>query len=402
MAELIFEDLAFMEKKDLVVVTFLDFFYFEISKDKLLKIASFEVSKHKIAFECSQERAEHKLNQLISNGIEQNLISKITGRRTIYIHRNSGIPLIGTNYFGIVDRGSSLIEIKPVTGCNLNCCYCSVDEGPLSKTRIVDFVVEKDYLLQEIKKVVDFKAINGIEIHIGTQGEPLLYKPLIELILGLREIKHISTISMDTNGVMLSKEKINALISAGLTRFNLSINAITPNIAKRVASAAYDVKKVLKNAAYIAKKAAIILTPVYIPGINDEEMPNIIEFAIKHNAQIGIQNFLCYDHGRNPVNEKKFDEFYAQLKVWEIKYGVKLIHSADDFAIKPSKSLPKPFKKGDMIRAVIACPGRLSREMLAAAKDRVISVPHCHVKIGKEISLRIIRSKHNIFSGIVN
>ena len=63
----------------------------------------------------------------------------------MYIHQNSGIPLIGTNYFGLVDRDTNIIEFKPITSCNIDCIYCSVAQ----EKRVMDYVVEKDYLVQE-------------------------------------------------------------------------------------------------------------------------------------------------------------------------------------------------------------------------------------------------------------
>jgi len=400
MTDLAFQDLAFCDQKDKIIVSFLDIFYVAFAKKTLEKIAPFSIDKHTITFDCSPKRAEHKFNSLLSTALQHDLKNKITGRKTIYIHKDSGIPLIGTNYFGIVDRGSSLLELKPITGCNLTCCYCSVDEGPHSKTRMVDFVVEADYLIAETSKVIAYKGIDGIEIHIGCQGEPLLYKNLEQLITGLHALKQVSVISMDTNGVMLTEEKVDSLIKAGLNRFNVSLNAISQEIATKIAGT-YSNEKVLKIAAYIAQKTSLILTPVWIFGMNDSEIPKILEFAKKLKASIGIQNFLCYKFGRNPVKEKSFEEFYAELKRLEKKYHVKLIHTAADFTIKPAKELPKPFKKGDTIDAVIMCEGRLAHEMLAVAQDRVIAIQHCTEKIGKRVMVRILRSKHNIFTGIL-
>ena len=57
--------------------------------------------------------------------------------------------------------------------------------------------------------------------------------------------------------------------------------------------------------------------------------------------------------------------------------------------------LPKPFKKDQVIEAEIALPGRIGNEMLAVAKDRLISVPECFKEIGAKVKLKIKRTKHN-------
>ncbi|HDD34251.1 MAG TPA: radical SAM protein, partial [Thermofilaceae archaeon] len=45
------------------------------------------------------------------------------------------IPLIGHLAFGIVDRGTNLLQIRPTSSCPLSCVFCSVDAGPASKRR---------------------------------------------------------------------------------------------------------------------------------------------------------------------------------------------------------------------------------------------------------------------------
>lgn len=391
MAELTFHDLSFEDQKDKIRINFLRLFYFDLDKKDLNKISDFIVDKNKITFKDIKEiKASKKFNFLLSEGFKT-LKNRLNGKKTIYIHKNSGIPLIGNGAFGIVDRGTSLIELKPITSCNLECVYCSVDESK----RAIDFVVEKDYLVDELKKLVKFKGIYSIEVHIGTQGEPLLYAPLVELIKDISSIKQVKTISMDTNGVMLSNKKIDEIVKAGLTRFNFSINAMDPKKAEKIAGSHYNINAIRKTAGYIAKKSSIMITPVMIPGMNEEEMPKIIEFAIEIKAELGIQNFLPYRFGRNPAKPMNFGVFYEKLKEWEKRYGVRLIKTEEDFDIKETKGLPKPFKKGEIVKARIVCPDRLPNASIAVSRERTISIPNCH-KEG-EVKLKITRTKHNIF-----
>lgn len=401
MAELKFMELDFEEEKEKIRINFLRNYYTQISKEELRKISDFLVNGNIIDFKgVSIESAGKKFNFILLKAFE-NLRNKITGKKTTYIHQNSGIPLIGNVSFGIVDRDTSLIEIKPATGCNLNCIYCSVNQD----LRERDFVIEKDYLVQELKKLIEFKAEKNIEVHIGVNGEPLLYAPLCSLIKDISGIKEVSRISMDTNGTLLSEKKADELIKAGLTQFNLSINAIDAEIAKKIAGTAYKISDALNIAGYIAKKCDIIITPVLIPGINEPEIPKIIEFAKSLKAKnknlpvVGIQNFLNYRFGKNPVKQIKFEEFYKRMKELENKHRIRLIFSEKDFGIRKTKKLPKPFKKGDRIDARIACNGRQNNEMIAAAKQRTITIPECSYSANRAVKIEITRSKHNIFFG---
>ena len=400
MAKLGFKDLTFEDNKDQIKINFLKIFYFYLDKNTLKKISKFKIKKNKIIFEnISEQKAQRKFNFLLEQGFK-NLINKITGRKTIYVHKNSDIPLIGSIYFGIIDRGTNIIEIRPITGCNLNCIYCSVDEG-IPSNRKIDFVVEKDYLVNEVKKLVGFKEIPDIEVHINAQGEPLLYSEIADLIKGIRKIKAVKTISLDTNGTLLTKSLVDRLAEAGLTRVNLSLNALSLDTAKKIANKLYNLKKVLEIAAYIPKRMDLIVAPVLIPGYNDNEMPKLIEFAKKIKAgkncpPIGIQSFLGYKFGRNPVKAMTIEDFFKKIKELEKKHNIELIVK-EGFEILKARELPKPFKRKEVIEAEIVLPGRLNNEKLAMSRNRIISVPNCY-KEGR-VKIRITRAKHNIFFG---
>jgi uncharacterized Fe-S cluster-containing radical SAM superfamily enzyme len=189
------------------------------------------------------------------------------------------------------------------------------------------------------------------------------------------------------------------LIKAGLNKFNVSINSIDEKIARSMAGMNYDNKKILDVCRYIAKKAELVIAPVRLPGFNEDEMPKIIEFAKSIDAKIGIQNFLDYRFGRNPAKQLQFEEFFKIMKDLEKKHDAKLIFEAEDFDIKPTKKLEKPFQKGDVIKAKILFEGRQKGEKIAVSKNRLISVPNCQ-KTGK-VELKIVRSKHNIFVGTI-
>lgn len=400
MAELEFEDLFFEDEESKVKVTFLKAFCFYIGKAELLKIGNYRAEGNRIVFDkATEKQARNKLNFILEDGFTR-LESKVTARKAVYIHKNSGIPLIGSVYFGIIERGTNIIEIRPITGCNLNCIYCSVDEGVPSK-RQMDFVVEKDYLVSELKKVIEYKKCSDIDIHINSQGEPLLYADIVSLVGDIKQIKDVKVISVDTNGTLLTKKLIDELSQAGLSRINLSLNSLDSKTASKMANRPYNTEKVMDMAAYAAEKMDIILAPVLLKGYNDKDMSGIIKFARKIGAgkrwpAVGIQNFLRYKSGRNNAEEISMDEFYMFLDSLEKEHGISL-RVKDGFNIVKTKEFPKPFRRKDCIQAEIVLPGRLKNEKIACSMSRLITVPKCF-KEGN-VRLKITRAKHNIFFG---
>ena len=407
MAELVYKDLSFERQNEKVRVNFLRLFYSYIDEATLKKIAPFDINKNSIKFDnISENAARRKFDFLLLNAFK-NLKNKLNNKKTIYIHQSSGIPLVGTNYFGLIDRGTNIIEVKPITSCNISCIFCSVDEGPYSK-RKTDFVVEKDYLVNEFRKIVEFKTQQfsnvNIDAHINAQGEPTLYADMVELVKGIMSIKGVKRSSIDTNGTLLSRKLIDELADAGLTRINLSLNAMDPEKAQKLAGYPYNLDKVIEIARYIPAKMDLIIAPVWVSGYNDEELPKLAKFAEEIGAgkscpPIGVQNLLNYRFGRNPVESMPMEQFYSKMREIEEKHGIKLIFDKQAFDVQDLPELPKPFKKGQIIDAKIVLPGRIGNEKLAAAKERLISVPDCFRDIGEKVRIRIKRTKHNIFLG---
>jgi len=326
----------------------------------------------------------------------------------IKITKNSEIPLIGCLYFGIVDRGTNILQVRPNCSCNLSCPFCSVDAGPLSRTRTTTYEVEKEYLLNTVKAVTIFKG-SGVECHIDSPGEPLLYPKLIDLVKAVKRIDGVRTVSMQTNGTLLNNEKIKAFEEAGLDRINLSIHSIEPDLAKKLAGTEqYEIGKVLDVARNIAEsRIDLLIAPVFIPGINDQEIPKLIAFAKEIGAgkkwpPLGIQKFEKYKLGRTPngvKSESWWQFFNRSIKEWEKKFNMKLILTAKDFGIEKRKMLPIVFDRGEKVKVDIQAPGWVKGEMLSIARDRVVSILNCPKTEGS-LKVKILNIKHNIYVAV--
>ncbi|MBT3814254.1 radical SAM protein [Candidatus Woesearchaeota archaeon] len=406
MAQLNFKTLSFVLKKDQLQVNLLNIFYTKILVEELNQVGPFKlVDEHTLEFtETYQDKAERNFSNLLAKHLDQ-LKNSINGNKAVYIHQNSGVPLIGHVSFGIVYRNTSLIEIKPVTSCNLDCIYCSVGEGKKSKK--TDFVVEKDYLVEELQQLLKFVE-EPVEIHIGVQGEPFLYADLIPLVEDLYNNKQITIISMDSNFTIVTKSQIDELSKfKDKLRFNVSLDAIDPELAEKMAGCKYNVNYVMKMIKYaVEKEVKVLIAPVYLPGYNDQELVKIVNFVkelgIEKKAKhpiIGIQNFLNYKTGRNPTRAKSWQEFYQMINELSEKTATKQKLSATDFGIQKTKELDKPFQIDDTVKAIIKSPDRFANSCIAVAKNRVISIPNCDFKKGKKVRVKISRDKHNIFNG---
>lgn len=342
----------------------------------------------------------------ISNNLGAFLRNRYTRRKVIYIHEGMEIPLLGYNVFGLIDRGTNLIQVRGSSGCNVSCIFCSVDEGPYSRTRLLDYVVDVDYLMKWFREVANFKG-KGIEAHLDGQGEPLLYPFIVELVQELKKTPEVSIISMQTNGTLLNDKLVEELAEAGLDRVNLSIHSLDPEKAKMLMGMKnYDLEHVLEmTEALINAGIDVLFAPVIIFGINDDEAEAFIEFARKIGAgkrwpALGFQNYVPYKFGRNPSIAKPvpFKQFYDWLRKLEEKTGMKpLVLKPEHFGMHKRKFIPLAFRLGEVVKVRIALPGRVEGERLGVARNRLIEIINTDAKVGDEIKVKIVRTRHGIY-----
>ncbi len=344
----------------------------------------------------------------IQNNLGNLLKNLHTGRKVLYIHEGMDVPLLGYNAFGLIDRGTNLIQVRGVSGCNLSCVFCSVDEGPYSRTRKLDYVVDIDYLMKWFDEVARIKG-KGLEAHLDGQGEPLIYPFRVELVEALREHPNVSVISMQSNGTLLNDKLVEELAEAGLDRVNLSLHSLDPDKAKMLMGMKnYDLQHVLDMAeALVNAGIDVLLAPVIIFGINDDEAEAFIEFARKIGAgkrwpALGFQNYIPYKFGRNPTIARlvPFKEFYAWLRKLEEKTGMRpLVLKPKHFGMERREFIPLAFRPGEIVKAEVVLPGRIQGEMLAKARNRLIEVINTDARIGDRIKVRIVRTRHGIYIG---
>lgn len=329
-------------------------------------------------------------------------------RRLIEI--NPPIPLVGCIAFGLIDRGTNLIQVRPISVCPLSCVFCSTNAGPKSTLRRTEYIVPLDYLIEEFKKIVKFKGEKKVEAHVDTVGDPLTYPGIVELIHELKNVKGVEVVSMQTHGFLLNEKILEELSEAGLSRINLSIDALDPNLARWLSDTEkYDVNRIVELAEYIVKNTNIdlLLAPVWIPTVNDKEILKIIELAIKLGAgkrfpPLGIQKYEAHRYGRKLKKVRTFTwkKFYDGLRKLEKVYKIKLILSPKDFGIHKLPILPVIYRRLEKVKLRVVDDGWLKNEKLAlpSNQDRVFTLINAsHIPIDSTVKARVLRNKHNIY-----
>ena len=304
------------------------------------------------------------------------------------IDAETQLPLFGLDFLGIVDRGTNVLEIKTHTLCQFKCKYCFVSAGEYHN----NFSLSPDYLVTWLHKALQFKECNDMELHFAPYGEILLYKPFVQSIREMRDHPKVKTISAQSNGMLLTPQKVKDLDRAGLDRINISLNSMDAEVCADLCGIpAYDLEHMLSMFDEVLHSGMeLCIAPVWFMGKNDKGILEIIKYALKKKKEgfdwpklrIGIQNYLEYKTGRKlgGVFGRDFSYFYQQLGEMEQNYGLKLKLGPLDFGIHSANPISSPFQVGATSQVQVIMKGRFKNEYIAALNPqwaiKVLSKQH--------------------------
>ncbi len=178
--------------------------------------------------------------------------------------------------------------------CNIQCNYCIRDFDCVNESRpgVTSKVLTPEEGLDLVRKVVkDYPFVKVIGI--AGPGEPLANPETFEALrLVHEEFPHL-IMCLSTNGLMLP-ESIEELAKYDVGNVTVTLNAVDPAIGEKIYSwVEYNGKKYHGREAAelllsqqlkgiemaVAKKTFVKINTVYIPGVNDEHIPEIAKKA---------------------------------------------------------------------------------------------------------------------------
>jgi len=176
------------------------------------------------------------------------------------------------DHFG---RQIRYLRLSVTDRCDLRCQYC-LPNG------FTDFAEPEGWLTaDELVRIVTGFARFGVTHLRLTGGEPLVRHGIVELAHRLSSIPGIYDLSISTNGVRLDRLAA-PLLRAGVRRVNVSLDSLNPATYKKITGGG-KLEKVLRGleAAKAVGFTPIKLNTVVMRGVNDGEIEEIFEFAVK-------------------------------------------------------------------------------------------------------------------------
>jgi cyclic pyranopterin phosphate synthase len=119
-----------------------------------------------------------------------------------------------------------------------------------------------------------------------TGGEPLLRPGLVGIVERVAQLEPRPQMSLTTNGIGL-KRTAAALKQAGLDRVNVSLDTLRPDVFKTLTRRDRH-KDVIAGleAASEAGLTPVKVNSVLMPGLNDDEAPELLAWAVEHDYEL--------------------------------------------------------------------------------------------------------------------
>ncbi len=208
-------------------------------------------------------------------------------------------------------RVATDLRVSLTDRCNLRCTYCMPAEG-------LDWMPTAEALTDdEVVRLITIGVERlGIREVRFTGGEPLLRRGLSDIIARTAALASKPETSLTTNALGLAK-LAPALAEAGLTRVNVSLDSIRPEVFAKITlrDRLNDVIDGLA-AAQRAGLGPVKVNAVLLRGVNDTEAGELLRWCLERGYELRFIEQMPLDpqHGWSRDSMVTAAEILAQLE----------------------------------------------------------------------------------------
>ena len=192
-------------------------------------------------------------------------------------------------------RQHTYLRISLTEKCNLRCTYCMPEEGvPLSPSATQ--LTTPEILM--LSSLFVSQGVNKIRL---TGGEPTVRKDIVPLMQKLGDLRAqgLKELCITSNGVAL-RSKLDAMVEAGLTGLNLSLDTLEPGLFQimtrrkgfeKVMATLERVLEMNKLGAGIKLKINVVV----MRGINEQEILRFIDLGKDKHLEVRFIEYMPFD-----------------------------------------------------------------------------------------------------------
>lgn len=223
------------------------------------------------------------------------------------------------------ERSFSKLRISITNHCNFSCLYCVSDYEHKNKIQHQPDHNEHSENKQplQLDEYLDIisclhQKLNLKSIKI-TGGEPLLFAEIEDLVSGIKQIG-VPQVSLTTNGFLL-KRKAKSLKRAGLDAMNVSLDALHPDVFRKMSRNGM-LQPVLEGIdEAIANGFNLKINTVIMKGVNENQTLPLLDFALQKKILLRYIELMKM----GPLHENINQYFYSTQNILDsirAKYSI--------------------------------------------------------------------------------
>lgn len=214
------------------------------------------------------------------------------------------------------------LRLSVTDRCNERCLYC-MPHGYKGWERRPDHLTA-----DELIRVVRVAAGMGFRKFRLTGGEPLVRGDLVEIVRAMAVIPGVERVGLSTNGTKLAAFA-EPLRAAGVSTVNISLDALDPDLYRRVTGGDLDAVRAGVRAAIAAGFDRIKLNCVLMRGVNERELWPLVLFAAEHGLPLRFIELM-------PVTSA---EVLTAANFFPVTEAMRLLAERDELEAQPSPYL---------------------------------------------------------------
>jgi len=178
-------------------------------------------------------------------------------------------------------RSVDYVRLSVTDRCDFRCVFCMSEDMTFApKSRVLS--------LEELFEVSRAFVSLGVSKIRLTGGEPLIRTNVLSLIQKIGQLEGLSQLALTTNGSQLQR-LAGPLRNAGVNRLNISLDSLNPRKFRNLTRHGTLDQVVSGIDSAIAEGFETIrINAVILNGRNDDEVNDLVDFAIDRNINIAF------------------------------------------------------------------------------------------------------------------
>jgi 7,8-dihydro-6-hydroxymethylpterin dimethyltransferase len=218
---------------------------------------------------------------------------------------------------------TALLEVTQ--RCNLRCAFCFADS---------DTSRSPDPDMGTIRSWFESLRASGNPCNIQLSGgEPTIREDLPKII-ALGRSMGFGFVQVNTNGLRLSADPayLERLADAGLASVFLQFDGMNEDIHQKLRGGFFLKEKMIAIENCRQQGLGVVLVPTVVPGVNDNELGSIVQFALENLDVVRGVHFQPVSYfGRYPVPPSDADRITIPEVIRKLEIQTEGVLKAQDF-----------------------------------------------------------------------